>query len=435
MTEPRTREDPLRRLPSHTISDILIPMSEALDLAEGRDSGHAQRVAYVALAIAEHLGLDDETRLACAYAGLFHDVGVISAGSGLSGQMRADERLVFASLPLMTPEEAAIEVRSSSPDIVVDRILDPAVYGARAAHDLELPTDAVGGIGAHHEQWDGGGYPHGLEGPDIPLVGRIVCVADHVESLLSHEISPLAARRNLPHWLARFAGSVADPELVSATRSLTAGDGFWLGLYSANLPLDLRGQCSRLHESKANRLLPFAERFAELMDARFTFTVGVSPRVAKLAEALGKSAGIPDVRLKQLRLAALLHDVGQLGISERIMAKPGILSVEELEVLRQHPVHSHQVLSGISGLEEVAEWVLAHHERPDGRGYPEGRTEDEIPFEARILAIADAYVAITSDRPHRRRAGREDGLRRLASAAGSQLDDRLVEMFVGRVIA
>ncbi len=102
-------------------------------------------------------------------------------------------------------------------------------------------------------------------------------------------------------------------------------------------------------------------------------------------------------------------------------------------MLRQHPVYSRDIVAGITGFEEVAEWVAAHHERPDGRGYPDGLKGDEIPLEARILAVADAYVAITSDRPHREKVDRSDGVRMLRRAAGSQLDAELVELFVSSV--
>ncbi len=410
-------------------------MSNAIDLAEGRAPGHAQRVAYIATTLATMLGVDNDLRLTTCYAALFHDVGVISAGAGLSDITHGDERATFASLPLLTPEEAALELRSSAPDLVVDRIIDHAVQGARVAHELSLPEDAIKGISCHHEQWDGSGYPHGLAGSETHLVGRITSLADQIESLISQESSPLIARRSMAYWLNGFAGTVAGHELVAAARSLTAGDSFWLGLYSTSLAAELKLQCSRLRETKGPSLMTFAERFAELMDSRFSFTVGVSARVAKLVEALARSVGISDLRLKQIRIAALLHDVGQLGISERIMAKPGILSVEELDVLRQHPTYSRDILAGIAGLEEVAEWVGAHHERPDGRGYPDGKTEAEIPLEARILAIADAYVAMASDRPHRKRIDDEDGLRRLRGAAGSQFDAALIDVFVERVVA
>ena len=132
--------------------------------------------------------------------------------------------------------------------------------------------------------------------------------------------------------------------------------------------------------------------------------------------------------------AALLHDVGQMSMSERVLSKPGILSVEELGALHLHPIYSRDVVAGISGLEEVAEWVEAHHERIDGRGYPEGRTGEEIPFESRILAVADAYVAITSERPHRPKVEGEEARERLKHAAGTQLDSALVDAFLRQVV-
>ena len=429
------RSGVVRRLPSHTLSDLLIPMSGAIDLAEGRSFGHGQRVAHIALALAGSVGLDTPSRLACCYAALFHDIGVIAAGAGLAGLAHGDERLVFSSIPPLSPEEVALGTASSSPHLLVERIVDHAVHGARAAQDLSLPEDAVRAISTHHEKWDGSGYPHGLGGDEIPIVSRVVSLADEVESLLSQEPSPLLARRNLPYWLGRLSGTQADPNVVDAMLALGSGDLFWLGLYSADLPSDLVSQCSRLREPRASRLFQFLESFALLVDARFNFTHGVSTRVSQIVEELGRGARLPEQRLKQLQAAALLHDVGQLCVSERILAKPGILTVEELEVLRQHPTYSSDILAGISGLKEAAEWVAAHHERPDGRGYPEGLRGDEIPLEARILAVADSYVAITSDRPHREMASPAEGIRQLRSAAGSQLDRDLVDLFLERVVA
>ena len=112
-----------------------------------------------------------------------------------------------------------------------------------------------------------------------------------------------------------------------------------------------------------------------------------------------------------VRIAALLHDVGLLGVPARVIAKPDILSLDEMEAMRKHPTYSQQVLGGLPGLEEVAQWVGAHHERPDGKGYPELLDDETIPIEARIIALADTYVALTSTRPYRQRAlarGRAD---------------------------
>jgi HD-GYP domain-containing protein (c-di-GMP phosphodiesterase class II) len=433
LADPIVRERVLtRRLPNHTVSDLLIPMSIAVDLAEGRAPGHAQRVAFIATSLAGALGLDSGLRLASCYAGLMHDIGVIASGSRLGAYVRGDERLVYASLPLLSPEEVAVTA-SDEPDIVIERLVEHTIHGSLFAQELDLPQEAIRGIAAHHESWDGSGYPHGLAGEGIPIVGRIVSVADYIESMIS-QTSPLQARRNLPHRLAPLAGSLADPLTIHALRLLGSDDMFWLGLFSSNLAGELSAICTRLREPKAARIQAFAESLSHLVDSRFSFTAGVSMKVAHFSEALGQAAGVPEARLPLLRLAALLHDVGQLSVSERIMAKPGILSVDELDELRLHPQYSSEIVRGVPGLEEVALWVAAHHERPDGRGYPYGLTGDEIPLESRILAVADTYVAMISDRPHRPRMDAEDAMRRLRGAAGTQLDARLVHLFIEHVV-
>jgi HD-GYP domain-containing protein (c-di-GMP phosphodiesterase class II) len=421
-----------KRQPNYVFSDVLIPISIALDLAEGREPGHAQRVAHISMAIAGARELEPADKLACVYGALMHDVGVIVAGAGLSEYTRGDERLVFAPMPLLTPEEAS--TGTDSPDEVAQRIVEHVLHGTRVVQELGLPSLAVQGVTSHHERWDGSGYPHSLRGEQIPLVGRIIGLADQIDSLAS-ETTPLLARRNFATWLSRLSGRDADSELIDALRDLGRSDDFWLGLYNEDLASDLSRMCARCKEPRSVKVDAFIEAFSDLMDSRLPYTAGVSRKVARHAERLGRAAGMDDAHVRLLRAAAFLHDVGQLGVAERIMGKPGILSVEELEVLRLHPIHSHDVVAGISGLEEVAEWVVAHHERVDGRGYPEGKAGDEIPVEARILAIVDSWVAITSDRPHRARVSPEEARRRLQSAAGTQLDAELVEIFLREVIS
>jgi len=388
-------------------------------------------VAYIALSIAGALELEAERQLATCYAALLHDIGAIAAGAEIAGYTRGDERLLFASLPLLSPEEAVIGA-CDSPELIVDRIAEHVMHGARAARELDLPTEVIRGIETHHEHWDGSGYPNALSGGNIPIIGRIVALADVVEAMMN-QTTPLLARRNFSYWLSGFEGRECDPEVVAALRELGAGDSFWLGLYSNDLVGELSARCATLREPKAARLPSFAESFARLIDSRFSFTAGVSMRVMRYAEQLGRAIGLDDLRCKQLRVAALLHDVGQLAMSERVLSKPGILSVEELGALQQHPLHSREVVEGIPGMEEVAEWVASHHERIDGRGYPDGRAGAEIPLEARILAVADAYVAITSDRPHRPKVEGKEARERLRGAAGTQLDADLVDIFLSKI--
>jgi HD-GYP domain-containing protein (c-di-GMP phosphodiesterase class II) len=421
-----------KRIPNHSLSDLLIPLSGALDLAEGRSAGHAQRVAYIAGALGDALGLDRDSQLACYYAALFHDIGVITAGAGLSAYTQGDELSVFSSLPLLTPEEAAVGALDS-PDVVIERIIDHVLYGSRAAGELGLPANTVEAIATHHERWDGSGYPYNLIGEEIPVVGRVIGLADQIEGMIDQS-GPLLARRNLPFWLNHLAAREADPALVHALRDIGSGDLFWLRLFSLDLARELSVDCGRLREARAMRIFDFSEGMSRLIDARFSFTAGISSLVAQLAESLGRACGFTETRVKLIRVASYLHDIGQLSISERILSKPGILSVEELEYLHLHPLYSRDIVAGIVGLEDVSSWIATHHERVDGRGYPEGRVGEEIPVEARILAVVDAYVAITSDRPYRPRATGEDARRRLLGAAGSQLDPQLVDIFLSEVV-
>ncbi|HWC28642.1 MAG TPA: HD domain-containing phosphohydrolase, partial [Dehalococcoidia bacterium] len=159
------------------MSGLLIPVSQAIDLAEGRAPGHANRVAYIASSLAAALELNNDQQLATMYSALLHDIGSIAAGAELAGFTRGDERLVFASLPLLNPEEA-VAGASDTPDAIVDRVSDHVMHGARAARELDLSDEVAKGIATHHERFDGAGYPRGLSGSSVPIVGRIVGLAD-----------------------------------------------------------------------------------------------------------------------------------------------------------------------------------------------------------------------------------------------------------------
>jgi HD-GYP domain-containing protein (c-di-GMP phosphodiesterase class II) len=130
-----------------------------------------------------------------------------------------------------------------------------------------------------------------------------------------------------------------------------------------------------------------------------------------------------------IRIAALLHDIGLLGVPARVMTKPDILSVTEMQIMRQHPGSSEMVLQDLNGFEEVAQWIARHHERPDGKGYPEMLSGDEIPLESRIISVADVFSALTAERPHRGPVSGGDARQILLGAAGTQLDPELVRLF------
>jgi len=419
-----------RRLPVLEPAEVVVALSQGLDLAEGRLMGHAQRVCYIASVLALEVGLSNEERLALFYAALFHDIGVSIASPVLSTLPGVAEDDLFAASPLRSPEQLAGESAPAGFQTVIQAFHQHTLLGARAFGGLDLPAPAVDIVLAHHERWDGAGYPAGLKGEDIPIAARVLALADHAESLIATEVSPLAARRSLVPSLRQLSGVALDPALVLETVKLCHRDDFWLGLHSEEMAealLILRPAEPLRREKRL--FLRFASAFASLIDARSQYMLGHSERVAEESHRLARAAGLSPEHAQAVRVAALLHDLGRLGVPPRVIAKADILNVGEMHLLRQHPSHARQILEGLRGMEEVALWVGAHHERPDGRGYPEMMSGPEIPLEARIIGLANVYVALTTDRPYRVGLRRTEALKVLEGAAGTQVDAQLVSLF------
>jgi diguanylate cyclase (GGDEF)-like protein len=169
---------------------------------------------------------------------------------------------------------------------------------------------------------------------------------------------------------------------------------------------------------------------AEASDLRFSGSARHSETVGRYAEMTAREVGLPEGRVARVRLAGMLHDIGKVGVPEAILQKPGALSEAELTVVKRHPELGAQILEHPC-LADVRGWVGAHHERPDGQGYPLGLRGEEIPLEARIVAVADAYEAMTSDRAYRDSIGHEAARAELRRCAGSQFDAAVVEAFLG----
>jgi putative two-component system response regulator len=154
--------------------------------------------------------------------------------------------------------------------------------------------------------------------------------------------------------------------------------------------------------------------------------------VGLYCESMARELGFGPAHVERIRIAGVLHDIGKIGVPDPILQKPGPLTQEEFECIREHPGIGARILGG-SDLDDIRSWIIAHHERPDGRGYPRGIAGEEIPLEARILAVGDAYEAMTSDRAYRKAIGPEAARAELEEGAGSQFDGRVVAAFLRAV--
>jgi HD-GYP domain-containing protein (c-di-GMP phosphodiesterase class II) len=169
--------------------------------------------------------------------------------------------------------------------------------------------------------------------------------------------------------------------------------------------------------------------FVRAIDARDPYTARHSEKVAAYAVELAQKLGLPSVACDRIRLAGLLHDVGKLALERSILQKAGPLSEDEWRQVREHPGLSAHIIGGVSHFAAFLSGARHHHERYDGGGYPDGLAGTEIPLDARVLAVADAYDAMTSNRSHRGALPHAEAIRRLEAGAGSQFDPVCVEAF------
>jgi len=420
-------------LPVPSRPELASAFAQALDLAEGREPGHAARVCYIALNLAKSLRLPQEEQTAVYYAALLHDAGAAPASAEICRLLNLNEEAIFGGPPSKLPHQRAFEIAPHNAAVIVEVWRSHLDEGERVARDLGFDTAVQQAIAAHHERWDGQGYPHSLTGHGIPVAGRLIAAADAIECLISLEPNPLTARRNIVSQLAEHAGTLLDAALAQKAAELVRKDTFWLGLHNDALTREVAASApSRAREDRSLAdLQTFARVFAQLADAKGEHTTLHGDRTAEIAGRVGEQLGLPEERRELLRIAALVHDVGLLGVPARVIAKPDILSLSEMESMRRHPSYSQLVLEVLPGLEDLALWAGAHHERPDGKGYPEMLEEDDIPVEARIIALADTYVALTSSRPYRQALSEEDAQQVLLGGAGSQLDKKLVQLLCG----
>jgi len=160
------------------------------------------------------------------------------------------------------------------------------------------------------------------------------------------------------------------------------------------------------------------------------YTQGHSIRVTEYALRIGEELGLDKEQLRELELASVLHDIGKLGIPDKILKKPGRLTKEEYAIMQEHSVKGEKMLEGIADLEPYKKYVRSHHERYDGFGYPDGLKGKEIPLVSRILFVADTFDAMTSDRPYRKGLSADVSIDEIIRCSGTQFDPLIVEVFV-----
>ena len=392
------------------LSELIGALSSALDIGEGEPPGHAARSCLIGTRLADEISLD-------AFGA---DDQTAKRTSKLVDWARPVSAFMW-SLKTVAPDgslsEKSERLRAIRAEGHVTRSLMRArcYRGADIARKLGFSEATAEAIRALDEHWDGNGQPHGLSGEDIPLAARIMCLAQTVEVFYTARDAHIAYR-----VAAKRSGQWFDPALVTALGSLRNDHRFWQSLRSPDVsavePPD------RVLTADEDRLDLIAEGFAAVIDAKSPWTHEHCDRVRMIAVGMARVLGFDEPDLRELRRAALLHDIGKLSISNRILDKPGPLTEDERIRFQSHPLLTEQILARVPSFGGLAALASAHHERLDGHGYPRGLTGDELTRSMRVLAVADVYEALISDRPYRAAFSPRDALELMSADVPSGLD-------------
>lgn len=390
---------------THFFSELITALSLMMDLDENRKLFHAWRVAILAEKLAQKILPEYRTQI--FYAGLLHDIGAISLPDHVVHYTNIKEHFTNPIL-FHHPGKSAQIVKQ----------IGPLFMAAEMIRD-------------HHEQWDGSGYPRGLAGNDINMGGQILRICDTFD-ILARVKPPLSLNGMKTSLSARRGTEFSDLiyELMVAT---IEEDDFFNEIMDEKKISDI--------VPKTLQNLPFMDMtscrtetdeiikvFAEVIDAKHSYTAGHSERVAEYTYILAKALDLPEGQAERLKVAGYLHDAGKVAVPRSILDKPGRLTIDEFKLMKRHPVYTMEIMSMVNSLKDLVVIAGGHHERYDGSGYPDGLTGESIPFGARIMAVADAYDAMTSLRPYQRQRSTTEARDILIKNSGSQFDPRVAKV-------
>jgi putative nucleotidyltransferase with HDIG domain len=392
--------------------------------------------------LADAAGLPVEERPSLFYALLMKDLGCSSNAARFAALFGADDHDLKSNLKMVDWSQALESFKYVSQNVAPGRFWLQRVWrmlavlsrgpegarevvrtrcerGADIARLLGFEDETVEAIRALDEHWDGRGQPYALRRDQIPLLGRFLCLSQTFEVFFSS----YGLVRAYDMAISR-RGSWFDPALVDALKSMQGDTPFWehLALGDELQQLKAVEPPDRVMTADEDHLDLVAEAFARVIDAKSPWTYQHSTGVADIAIAIGRTLGFNAADLRELRRAALLHDLGKLGVSSLILDKPGKLTDHELAIMRRHPGYTHEILSQVGCFRHFADLAAAHHERLDGRGYHRQWNETQLVRPARILCVADICDALRASRPYRAGLPVERVLEIMGREAGAGID-------------
>ncbi|WP_215779661.1 HD-GYP domain-containing protein [Paludibacterium sp. B53371] len=378
--------------------DMVAALSTTLDLLDPQLGSHQKRTCLIAAQIGLALQLSQADYRSLFIASIFHDIGALALHDRLS---------------MLAFEETAPHLH--------------AQMGAQLLIRFEAFRPHAPLVAYHHVPWDHGKGSH-FDGQPVPRLSHLIHLADRIEVLAQTRANILADSEEIRQRICEKSGVVFDPEHVDAFLQVSRTERFWLDLFSVNLDQILKALAPFEDiELDLNQLMMFARFFALIIDSRSHFTATHSAGVAICAETIARHMGMSDIEATRMRIAGYLHDTGKLAIPNEYINRNGPLAREEMARMRAHSYITHDILSKINGMADIAEWASHHHERLDGSGYPFHKSAEHLSLGARIMAVADIYTALIEDRPYRAGMAETEVFAHLASLVeAGQLEPTVV---------
>jgi len=425
------------------LAELLSALSFALDMVEGQPAGHCVRCCWIAIQIGREIGLSDSQLWDLYYTMLIKDVGCSSNAARICQiymiddiTFKRDLMTINGSLPqvlrfvlshtgmnarLAERFRALVHVFQNGGQIAQELMETRCDRGAEIARKMRFSENVVAAIRSFDEHWDGGGMPEGLSGEAIPIYSRISLIAQIVDVFQTASGIDAAKQE-----IRNRTGTWFEPRVAAAFERVAAQDEFWATLRSEDLQtiiFDLEPAQQRTFVDEAY-LDDIAAAFAQVIDSKSPYTSGHSERVTLFSDLLAEQLEFSPEQRRWLRRAALLHDIGKLGVSNTILDKPAKLDDDEWAAMKKHTTLGESILSRIAAFKELAAIAGGHHEKLDGTGYPRGLKDKEIPLEIRIVTTADIFDALTANRPYRAAMPIDKALSVMAEMVGTAIDPR-----------
>ena len=382
------------------ISQCLEAFSLALDFAEMDylkvTMHHSRRVAYISLNIGRAMNLSDEEIKDLYALSLLHDNG-----------------LTLAALKLKKLE-------------LIESLHEHCTEGEKNLESFPMYKRRDNVILYHHENYDGTGL-FKISGEDIPIFSQIIHLADSMDINFNLPRLESNKREEVIRYASKNKNILFSPIVVDIFLSISHKERFWLDLSFYNITEVLNRIAPQIiYEYSWEDIIPISETFMNIIDSKSKFTYKHSKGISEKIRIMSDYYNFATEKKLKLYIAANLHDLGKLYLPNAILEKPDKLNAFEFSEIKRHPYYTKLALDKIGGFEDISSWAANHHEKLNGKGYPESLCADELDFDSRLLGVIDVYQALTEERPYRRGLSHKETMKIIYSMAnGGFIDNQI----------